>query len=314
MKKEQKTIERVASFTPIGVTFETIDKLARTKNTDALALYMAYTAVAHWQKTYKPRATNSFMMKRLGWTEAKLAKARKVLKEFNLIKDIQENSEGKFGKTYTKVNHVVDSISDRTPVSPQERSSAGAKNGEQVLSTVIKVPSINKEVLSTVIKSENGFSQPKQKNNDSILSVESEDEDAEKEAVTDDVNDFDYIPSAKKKIKSVSPPADSDGAWLNKKIPLWKGVCSSWRDIYKIKTERTKLEKLYELHSEKEVDWIIKFGLPQTNPLPQKGSGATFFWKIFKPSELYRDWDKYVTEFKSKKTQFERQKNRVSWI
>ncbi len=129
-----------AHFTPIGVTFETIDRLVKDKQMDAVALYMAFCAIAEWQKTNSIKATKSFMLKRTGWGKARYEAAKATLVQYNLVENITRSGEG--GRVvgwYVKINHMVSSTLHQN----QEGGFArGWKNGIQVLST-------NSKVLST---------------------------------------------------------------------------------------------------------------------------------------------------------------------
>jgi hypothetical protein len=98
---------------------------------------------------------------------------------------------------------------------------------------------------------------------------------------------------------------------LQEKILMWKKVTPKYKDFYKNKTERVVLQKLYDIFPEQEVDFVIRT-LPLTNPLPSKGQNS-FFWKIFSPSALYRNWEQWVTEYTGKKQQFKQQENRVGY-
>lgn len=100
---------------------------------------------------------------------------------------------------------------------------------------------------------------------------------------------------------------------LQEKIAMWKNVTPKYQDFYKNKTERKNLQKLYDNFSEAKIDLVVSL-LPKTNALPQRGTPNSFFWKIFSPSKLYRHFEDWEAEFKSKEYQFEQQKNRVEQI
>ncbi len=99
---------------------------------------------------------------------------------------------------------------------------------------------------------------------------------------------------------------------LPEKIAMWKEVTPKYKDFFKNKTERANLQKLYKTFPEQEVDLVIQL-LPKTNKLLARGQDS-FFWKIFKPSDLYKHWEQWTTEFSNKKQQVEQQKNRVNWV
>lgn len=100
--------ELVASFTPIGVTFETIDVLTRDKQMDALALYMAFAAITEWQKTNAIKATKNFMLERTGWSKQRFERAKRELVSRGLIENVRRTyNDGKTVGWYVSVNHIV---------------------------------------------------------------------------------------------------------------------------------------------------------------------------------------------------------------
>ena len=120
---------KTAQFKPIGVTLETIDFLTKRQEMDAIALYMSYTAITQWQETPKIWATKSFMLKRTGWGETRIQKAKNKLKEYNLIEDIKgkNKKDGSFGKNYIKINHVVGETFTTTPVDQGSGETSGCE-------------------------------------------------------------------------------------------------------------------------------------------------------------------------------------------
>lgn len=138
IKMGNKTV-RVANFNPIGVNFETIDFLVKQDNgANAIALYMAYAAICHWQRTYRAYANESFMMKRLSWGRDKLRAAKKVLTDNDLVQDIPvRNEKGQLINNYIQVNHMVTDI-DRPTEKPTD--------GVQTVSTLnYKVSTLNEQ-------------------------------------------------------------------------------------------------------------------------------------------------------------------------
>jgi hypothetical protein len=102
-------------YTPLSVTLETVDHLIREYGTDALALYMAYCAIAEWQKTKIVKATEGFMKKRLNWGQDKFRKNKKILKEEGYIVDIQKKgSDGKIQGNYIEIHYLVHSVDNPT--------------------------------------------------------------------------------------------------------------------------------------------------------------------------------------------------------
>lgn len=97
-------------FRPIGVTAQTIHALVKAKETDALALYMAYFEVSDWQKCQRVKATTGFMATRLGWSESKIQKNKKVLIEMGLIADYKDVDPvtNQVNGWYIAIYHLVD--------------------------------------------------------------------------------------------------------------------------------------------------------------------------------------------------------------
>lgn len=103
---------KTASFRTLSVTAQTVNALIKAQETDALALYMAYFEIADWQGTYRVKATTGFMAQRLGWSEDKVQKNKKVLKELNLIKDYQDRNKetNKINGHYILIYHLVKDV------------------------------------------------------------------------------------------------------------------------------------------------------------------------------------------------------------
>jgi hypothetical protein len=121
--------KNAVNFNPIGVTFETIDSLTKMQEMNALALYMAYTAVSHWQKTYKPKASDSFMQKRVGWGEEKFTKAKRILLGLGLIENVKviDPISRKIKDWYIKINHLINEGEEKT--TPLENQGGGKATG-----------------------------------------------------------------------------------------------------------------------------------------------------------------------------------------
>jgi len=102
-------------YTPLSVTLETVDHLIREYGTDTLALYMAYCAIAEWQKTKIVKATEDFMKKRLNWGQDKFRKNKKILKEEGYIVDVQKKgNDGKIEGNYVEIHYLVHSLVNPT--------------------------------------------------------------------------------------------------------------------------------------------------------------------------------------------------------
>lgn len=97
------------SFTPVTITAETLQVLAKEKNyANLLALYMACVEIAVWQKNNNIKATRDFMMKRLGWGEEKLGTAKATLIKLGLLENIaRKDSSGKVVAHYVLVKHII---------------------------------------------------------------------------------------------------------------------------------------------------------------------------------------------------------------
>lgn len=99
---------RAANFRTLAVTAQTVHALIEAKETDALALYMAYFEVADWQGTYVVKATTGFMAKRLGWGVQKVRKNKQVLIDMGLVGDHKDIGENRRVKAhYISVFHLV---------------------------------------------------------------------------------------------------------------------------------------------------------------------------------------------------------------
>lgn len=103
MSQETKTV----NFTPVTVTVETLQILAKQANYLELAgLYIAYVEVATWQDTSSVYATNSFMATRVGCGIGKLKSLRAELSKLGLVSSVRRtNASGKVVKHFILVNH-----------------------------------------------------------------------------------------------------------------------------------------------------------------------------------------------------------------
>lgn len=128
------------SFDVLGVTYQTVDRLVQLKELDALVLYMAYASVAFWQKTWQPKASNSFMIKRMGWRKQRFEKAKAKLIELKLIENVvQKDSSGKVRGWYTRIRHMVETDVATTLENEGGGLARGWENGAKVLLTKNKV-------------------------------------------------------------------------------------------------------------------------------------------------------------------------------
>lgn len=106
----------------VGITRESIEIILKSEKlapvADMLALWMFYAYTARWQKTNKPKATVSFVMKGLGWGRDKVRNARQGLLKLKLIKDVQDHKkgQGKWAEAYVQVNHLCRGVKYNAPL------------------------------------------------------------------------------------------------------------------------------------------------------------------------------------------------------
>lgn len=158
---------KLAKYTPVHTTGETIDFILRELGSDALALYMAYVGISQWQKTTKIKATISFMANRMNWSEERVRKVKKQLSSNGYVKDFKKkNKEHKIVGWYVEVSYLVQNHTMENPTGWEEpqggKKPQGGEKGTQVLYK--ENLSAFKENLSAfkekkVITSENKFSQ-----------------------------------------------------------------------------------------------------------------------------------------------------------
>jgi hypothetical protein len=93
---------------PIIVSKSTLDVLLQSeKPSDCVALYMFYYYTAKWQKTNKPRATNTYIQKKFGWGDKRVKRTKNILIDLGLIENVfRKNKKGKIDKWYIKVNFI----------------------------------------------------------------------------------------------------------------------------------------------------------------------------------------------------------------
>jgi hypothetical protein len=103
---------------PMVISNQLVDSLRKEeKHEDLLALYTFYYGMAKKQQTTQIWATTSFAAKGMKWTEERVRKTKKKLKELGLIEDLQGKKEdGSFGKRYIRVFYRIDT--QRTSDSP----------------------------------------------------------------------------------------------------------------------------------------------------------------------------------------------------
>jgi len=93
---------------PIVLSKPLLDILLEQENpADLIALYCFYYYTAKWQKTDQPRATSSYVMSGLKWGETRFIKAKRVLRELNLIEDADNRgADGRVLSHYIKLNFL----------------------------------------------------------------------------------------------------------------------------------------------------------------------------------------------------------------
>jgi len=90
------------------ISTQTLHRLYKNeKGHDAVSLYLFYYYHSKIQKTNQPKALNEFCIKGLKWGEVRFKRAKNILKENNLIEDVQHKSkDGKIRGCYIKLNYI----------------------------------------------------------------------------------------------------------------------------------------------------------------------------------------------------------------
>jgi len=110
----ERTIEKIEDYesNPPGyiITKYTMDKMLREHKCDELiALYNVYCYVAMWQKTNRIKATTNYISNQrcLGWSEKKVQRVKKRLKELGLIADVVVRERGKITGHFIQIKYVL---------------------------------------------------------------------------------------------------------------------------------------------------------------------------------------------------------------
>jgi len=112
---KRSKIEKSAKYDinqePIVLSKQTLDILLKSKQKekgDPIVLYTFYYYTAKWQKTNQPKATIDYVRTGLGWSAARVRKAKKILVQLNLIKDINSYhpKTNKITGWYVHVNFI----------------------------------------------------------------------------------------------------------------------------------------------------------------------------------------------------------------
>lgn len=89
---------------PIVLSKPLLDKLLKQeKPADLISLYTFYYYTAKWQSTNITKATTSYTATGLGWSESRVRKTKKKLKNLHLVEDIRIKNE----KTNQIVGHFI---------------------------------------------------------------------------------------------------------------------------------------------------------------------------------------------------------------
>lgn len=142
------------SFKIVAMTDVTIRNILQNASGEALGLYTAYFEVAQWQGTYRVKATNGFMAKRLGWGIKKLIKYKKQLMELGVVENYTTKSDNNaVTGHYITINHLVND--SQSVQNPHCGDSTLWENDTQVLLTGNKSTLNKKEVLENEEKDSN---------------------------------------------------------------------------------------------------------------------------------------------------------------
>ncbi|KKN02488.1 hypothetical protein LCGC14_1117140, partial [marine sediment metagenome] len=73
---------------------------------NCLGLYHFYCYTGRWQKSNQPYATTKFVSQGIGWSENKVKRIKRTLRQLGLIEDVVVNEETGQHKSYIKVNFL----------------------------------------------------------------------------------------------------------------------------------------------------------------------------------------------------------------
>lgn len=102
----EEDLQKLIDMT-IFLTIPTVELLMRVKKGgDALLLYMFYYKSAKIQKTNQPWVTNNFCMKGLKWNKTRLVRAKKILRDNNLVEAVAlKDGKGIYQKHFIKIKY-----------------------------------------------------------------------------------------------------------------------------------------------------------------------------------------------------------------
>lgn len=97
---------------------------------DMILLYVEYAYTAKWQNSHQCFCTTSYAANALGWTEVRVRRAKKMLRDIGLIKDVQVRDEnGKVRGHYVKLRFFIHSeepsLSNLSKTTPWEIPQGG---------------------------------------------------------------------------------------------------------------------------------------------------------------------------------------------
>lgn len=104
--------ETLIEFTPNqtipAMTRATYERILKSDSpVDLASLYVFYCYTIGWQGTSQIRATDGYVAKALKSSREYVSKHRRALEELGLVKLVQENEDGAFGKCYVRVFYVA---------------------------------------------------------------------------------------------------------------------------------------------------------------------------------------------------------------
>ena len=123
------------------VSTQTLHKIFKIKyGADAIALYMFYYYTAKWQKTNQPKATNSFCLNGLGWGAMRFRRAKRILRNNDLIEDVfAKDKKGKITGWYIKINYLwKNKTIQRIKTTPLKKLPSGKKETNALSDNKIK--------------------------------------------------------------------------------------------------------------------------------------------------------------------------------
>jgi hypothetical protein len=155
-----RRIEGDAADTVIGMNVITMERILKCRDKfnagDMIALWMFYAKNARYQGTFRIWSTTGFTAKGLGWTEAKVRKAKLGLEFLGLIENFQAKDErGSVKRCYVRVFHLV---SERK-THPDEIAEGG-KPADKCLDTTATVNASENSLREKFLRKTKGTGKP----------------------------------------------------------------------------------------------------------------------------------------------------------